>query len=163
MTWWIWRADHGSGAGWTSNPAQNGLVVNGDNVTFYGLAVEHFQQYQTLWNGNGGRVYFYQSEAPYDPPNQAAWMVGTENGYASYKVADTVSSHQAYGVGIYCYFNVNPAVQLGNAIEVPTTGLNGAMFHAMTTVSLVGLVHIIRVIDGWCGGQRRQSASRLVQ
>ena len=42
---WLWRADHGNGVGWTSNTAQNGLVVNGDNVTMYGLFVEHYQQY----------------------------------------------------------------------------------------------------------------------
>ena len=53
--------------------SNNGLIVNGDDVTAYGLFVEHFQQYQTLWNGEGGAVYFYQSELPYDPPNQAAW------------------------------------------------------------------------------------------
>jgi hypothetical protein len=146
---WIWRADHGTGVGWTDNTATNGIIVNGNNVTIYGLAVEHFQQYQTLWNGNGGSVYFYQSEAPYDPPNQAAWMAGTEDGYSSYKVADTVTSHQAYGVGIYCYFDVNPAVVLGNAIEVPTTGLDGAMFHNMTTVSLGGVGQITNIIDGY--------------
>lgn len=159
---WIWRADHGSGVGWTSNTAANGLVVNGDDVTIYGLAVEHFQQYQTLWNGNGGSVYFYQSEAPYDPPDQASWMAGAEDGYASYKVADTVTSHQAYGVGVYCYFNVNPAVVLGNAIEVPATGLNGAMVHNMTTVSLGGVGTIASVIDGW-GGSTAGGVVHLAQ
>jgi hypothetical protein len=29
---WAWRADHGTGVGWTSNTADTGLVVNGDNV-----------------------------------------------------------------------------------------------------------------------------------
>jgi hypothetical protein len=148
---WIWRADHGSGVGWTSNIATNGLVVNGANVTIYGLAVEHHQQYQTLWNGNGGSVYFYQSEAPYDPPNQSSWTVGGENGYASYKVANTVTSHQAYGIGVYCYFDVNPAVKLNNAIEVPTSGLNGGMMHDMVTVSLGGVGEITHVIDGYGG------------
>src|SRR5208282_6161551 len=32
---WLWRADHGTGVGWTANPSQNGLVVNGNNVTIY--------------------------------------------------------------------------------------------------------------------------------
>ncbi|HXA46707.1 MAG TPA: RICIN domain-containing protein [Burkholderiaceae bacterium] len=146
---WIWRADHGNGIGWDINTAANGLVVNGANVSMYGLAVEHYQQYQTLWNGNGGQVYFYQSEAPYDVPNQAAWMDGNINGYASYKVASSVTSHQAWGIGIYCYFNVNPGVQLSNAIAVPQAGLNGAMFHNMTTVSLGGLGQINSIIDGW--------------
>jgi hypothetical protein len=148
---WIWRADHGNGVGWTSNTAVNGLVVNGANVTIYGLAVEHHQQYQTLWNGNGGSVYFYQSEAPYDPPNQASWMAGSENGYASYKVADAVTTHQGYGIGVYCYFNVNSSVKLNNAIEVPTSGLNGGMMHNMTTVSLGGVGEITHVLDGFGG------------
>ncbi len=51
---WIWRADHGSGVGWSSNTSANGLIVNGDNVTAYGLFVEHHQQFQVLWNGNHG-------------------------------------------------------------------------------------------------------------
>jgi hypothetical protein len=148
---WLWRADHGTGIGWTTNTTTNGLVVNGDNVNIYGLAVEHFHQYQTVWNGNGGAVYFYQSEAPYDVPDQASWMNGSINGYASYKVADKVTSHQAWGVGIYCFFDTNPEVKLHSAIEVPesTTGLNGAMFHEMTTVSLGGTGEITHTINNW--------------
>lgn len=148
---WIWRADHGTGIGWTTNTTTNGLIVNGDNVTIYGLAVEHFHQYQTVWNGNGGAVYFYQSEAPYDVPDQASWMNGSINGYASYKVTDKVTSHQAWGVGIYCFFDTNPEVKLHSAIEVPdsTTGLNGAMFHDMTTVSLGGTGEITHAINNW--------------
>ena len=53
---WIWRADHGAGVGWTQNLSANGMVVNGNNVTVYGLFVEHHQQFQVLWNGNGGRT-----------------------------------------------------------------------------------------------------------
>ena len=94
---WIWRADHGSGVGWTSNLSANGLVVNGNNVTAYGLFVEHHQQFQVLWNGDDGRTYFYQSEIPYDPPDQASYTSapGT-NGWASYKVADKVANHEAW-------------------------------------------------------------------
>ena len=73
---WIWRADHGSGVGWNLNTSVNGLVVNGNRVTAYGLFVEHHQQYQVLWNGNAGRTYFYQSEIPYDPPDQASYSSG---------------------------------------------------------------------------------------
>ena len=95
---WLWRADHGAGSsGWTRNPSNNGLIVNGDHVTIYGLFVEHHQQYQTLWNGNWGRLYFYQSELPYDPPSQSAWSEAPGvNGYASYKVAD--HGHQPSGL-----------------------------------------------------------------
>ncbi|HZN70272.1 MAG TPA: sialidase, partial [Micromonosporaceae bacterium] len=97
---WLWRADHGSGVGWTVNTADTGLVVNGNNVTMYGLFVEHYQKYQTIWNGNGGRTFFYQNEMPYDPPSQAAWMNGTTRGYAAYKVADSVTTHEAWGTAL---------------------------------------------------------------
>jgi hypothetical protein len=142
---WIWRADHGTGAGWTTNPTKNGLIVNGNNVTCYGLFDEHHEQYQTLWNGNGGRVYMYQSEIPYDIPNQAAWMNGKVNGYASYKVADNVTSHEAWGVGIYCFFRDAP-VKLGSAIEAPA--VPGVKLHHLTTIWLDGqagseITHIV--------------------
>ncbi len=158
---WLWRADHGdiglTTTGWTINPAVNGLVVNGDNVTMYGLAVEHFQQYQTLWNGNGGSVYFYQSEEPYDVPNQAAWMNGSENGYPSYKVASTVTSHKAYGVGVYSFFSTNNAVSLANAIEAPQQ--TGVSFTDLITVSLDGTSLISNVINNTGGSNIGQNGA----
>ncbi len=33
---WLWRGDHTYGVGWTVNTANNGLVVNGNDVTMYG-------------------------------------------------------------------------------------------------------------------------------
>jgi hypothetical protein len=131
---WIWRADHGKGVDWTSNTSANGLVVNGDDVTVYGLFVEHHQQFQVLWNGNGGRTYFYQSEIPYDPPDQPSYSSapGT-NGWASYKVADSVTTHEAWGLGIYSVF-IQPHVVLSRAIEVPNAP--GIKFHHMITVAL---------------------------
>ena len=142
---WIWRADHGHGVGWTSNLSDNGLVVNGSNVTAYGLFVEHHQQFQVLWNGNHGRTYFYQSEIPYDPPDQPSYTSapGT-NGWASYKVADKVTSHEAWGLGIYSVFR-HPNVTLTRAIEVPVTP--GVRFHHMITVALDNLGEISNVID----------------
>lgn len=119
---WVWRADHSFGVGWTgdevSNYGKHGVVVNGDNVMLYGLMVEHFGEYQTYWKGENGFVCFYQSETPYDAPDQQAWMNGDKMGYASYKVADDVQTHTAYGIGVYfvCYsFNI----QLDTAIEAP--------------------------------------------
>ncbi|MEU7754924.1 discoidin domain-containing protein [Micromonospora sp. NPDC049101] len=145
---WLWRADHaasGVPTGWTLNTADTGLTVNGDNVTMYGLFVEHYQKYQTIWNGNGGRTYFYQNELPYDVPNQAAWMNGSTRGYAAYKVADSVTSHQAFGLGSYSYFNVNPAVVEERSFEVPTNP--NVRFTNMVTVSLGGVGTINRVIN----------------
>lgn len=124
---WLWRADHGNGVGWDKNRCANGLIVNGDNVTVYGLFNEHFQEYQTLWNGNNGRVYFYQSEMPYDPPSVEAWMHDGIYGYASYKVSDHVKSHEAWGLGIYNVF-YNAPVIVDNAIETPAA-LEESMHH----------------------------------
>jgi hypothetical protein len=146
---WLWRADHGSGVGWDVNTAQNGLVVNGANVTIYGLFVEHFQQYQVIWNGNGGRVFFYQSEIPYDPPNQNAWRSASNvNGWASYKVADSVTSHEAWGLGVYSVFT-NPNVFLTRAVEVPNN--SNVRFHHLTTVNLTVNGGISNVINNTGG------------
>lgn len=40
---WLWRADHDIGGSVinSKNYVANGLVINGDHVTAYGLAVEH--------------------------------------------------------------------------------------------------------------------------
>ncbi|WP_213451706.1 discoidin domain-containing protein [Rhizomonospora bruguierae] len=142
---WAWRADHGTGVGWTVNTADTGLIVNGANVTAYGLFVEHYQKYQVIWNGNGGRTYFFQNEMPYDPPNQAAWMNGGTNGYAAYKVASGVTSHEGWGLGSYCYFNVDPSVNAARGFEAPNTG--GVRFHSLLTVSLGGNGTITNVIN----------------
>jgi hypothetical protein len=142
---WIWRADHGSGVGWTSNTSANGLVVNGDRVTIYGLFVEHHQQYQVLWNGNAGRTYFYQSEIPYDPPDQPSYTSASGvNGWASYKVADSVTTHEAWGLGIYSVFR-HPNVTLTRAIEVPEKPT--VRLHHMITVALDDKGEISNVID----------------
>ena len=115
---WLWRADHGYGVGWDKNRCANGLTVNGNNVTVYGLFNEHFQEYQTIWNGEYGRVYLYQSEMPYDPPSAEVWKHGGTNGYASYKVAAHVKNHQAWGIGIYNVFYDAPVI-VDQAIETP--------------------------------------------
>ncbi|MFJ6748727.1 coagulation factor 5/8 type domain-containing protein [Streptomyces sp. NPDC091266] len=142
---WIWRADHGEGVGWNTNTAANGLTVNGDDVTMYGLFVEHYQKHQTVWNGERGRTYFYQNEMPYDPPDQGSWMNGGTQGYAAYKVGDHVKDHEAWGLGSYCFFNVNRDVAAEHAFEVPDTP--GVRFHDMVTVSLGGAGTIHHVIN----------------
>jgi hypothetical protein len=123
----------------------NGLVVNGSNVTIYGLFVEHHQQFQVLWKGNFGRTYFYQSEIPYDPPDQASFTSapGTD-GWASYKVADTVTNHEAWGLGIYSVFR-HPGVVLTRAIEVPRAP--GVRLHHMMTIALDDKGEISNVVD----------------
>jgi hypothetical protein len=142
---WAWRADHGNGVGWTLNTADTGVVVNGDDVTAYGLFVEHYQKTEVVWNGENGKTVFFQNEMPYDPPNQAAWMHDGVNGFAAYKVADSVKTHEAWGLGSYCFFNVDPSIHARRAFEVPVTP--GVKLHDILTVSLGGVGTIDHVVN----------------
>ncbi len=143
---WSWRGDHGDGVGWDVNTADNGLVVNGDDVDGYGLFVEHYQEYNTLWNGERGRTIFYQNELPYDPPNQAAWNHDGIRGWAAYKVADGVTQHEAWGLGSYCVFTSDASITSDNGFEVPVTP--GVRMHSLLTVSLGGVGTYEHVING---------------
>jgi hypothetical protein len=141
---WSWRADHGNGVGWDINTADTGLIVNGANVTAYGLFVEHYQKYDLIWNGENGKTIFFQNEMPYDPPNQAAWQHDGVNGYAAYKVADSVTTHEAWGMGSYCYFNVGDDIHATRAFEVPVA--SGVKLHDILTVWLNddgGIDHVV--------------------
>lgn len=143
---WVWRADHGDGVGWDINTAKNGIVINGDNVSMYALMVEHFQEYQTIWNGENGKTIFYQSEIPYDVPAQKEWMSheGTVNGYASYKVGDTVKNHEAWGLGIYSYHR-DAKVDLNCVMEVPEQ--ENIKVHNICSVMITGNPGISHVIN----------------
>jgi hypothetical protein len=142
---WAWRADHGTAVGWTSNTSDTGVLVNGDNVTMYGLFVEHFQKFNVLWNGENGRTVFFQNEMPYDPPDQASWSHDGLLGWAAYKVADTVTQHEGWALGSYCFFHVNPTIHASHSFESPVTP--GVKFHDLLTVSLGGVGVIDHVIN----------------
>jgi hypothetical protein len=164
---WLWRADHGVGTEWMNGQNKHGLVVNGDHVTIYGLFNEHFQGYQTLWNGEHGSTYFYQSEIPYHPPSIEVWDDNGKPGYASYKVADNVQNHEAYGLGIYSFFSgeltVSNNVRLENAMEVPNhsgiriqhistlAGINGGINHSINGLGPSTEVGELKLYDGFKG------------
>lgn len=140
---WLWRADHDvQGLVYESrNPVDTGLLVNGDNVTGYGLACEHTLGDMLVWNGNGGKSYFYQSEFPYDV-TQANYG---DKGYVAYRVGDNVTSHQAYGIGAYSYFR-DQAVTVENGIKAPQRA--GVTFTNSLSVFLNGYGQINHVING---------------
>jgi hypothetical protein len=148
---WAWRADHGTGVGWTSNTADTGVVVNGDNVAAYGLFVEHYQKTEAVWNGNNGIVVFFQNEMPYDPPSQAAWTQPSGVlGYAALKVAAAVTRFNGYGMGSYSFFNQGIDIFASNAFVVPTTLPPGSL-HDLLTIFLdpnVGKGGILNVVNG---------------
>jgi hypothetical protein len=136
---WVWRADHGvegftDTQRWQTNTGRNGVVVNGDDVTATGLFVEHFQQYNTVWNGERGTTVLYQNELPYDPPTQADWMNGAVEGWAGYKVGDRVRTHTLYGAGVYVFNQNNPSIHTENGFEVPNRP--GVRLHHVMTVNL---------------------------
>lgn len=143
---WVWRADHGDGVAWDKNTAKNGIIMNGNDVTMYALMVEHFQEYQTIWNGENGKTIFYQSEIPYDVPGQEEWMSheGTVNGFASYKVSDGVEKHEAWGLGIYSYHR-DAKVDLNCVMEVPER--EEIKVHNICSVMITGNPGISHVIN----------------
>ena len=148
---WVWRADHGvegfSGdtERWNTNVGRNGVVVNGRGVTATGLFVEHFQQYNTIWNGEDGVTILYQNELPYDPPSQADWMHDGVEGWAGYKVGDQVTTHELYGGGVYVFNRNDPSIHTENGFEVPETP--GVRLHHVMTVNL-GAGTIDHVVNG---------------
>ena len=156
---WVWRADHGqdpSDIGWTDNTGDTGVLVTGDNVTAYGLAVEHFQKNEVVWSGQGGTDIFFQNENPYDPPSQSAWMATpTQDGYPAFLVTPNVKTFQGYGMGSYSFFNIadlNPQVFSSEAFEAP--GTPGVQFHDVFTIFLNasgGYGGILSVVNGTGG------------
>lgn len=155
---WLWRADHGNGVGWDKNINENALIVNGNHVTIYGLFAEHTQEYQTLWNGEYGRTVMYQSEFPYDPPNQKSWQHDGVNGWASYRVHPNVKHHQADGLGCYLVLN-KKSVDCATAIETPEG--SGIKFTNMVTLWLRG-GSLSNVINDTGGGLEKSGAKRVL-
>ncbi len=145
---WIWRADHGAGAGgWTGDQSATGLVVNGNNVLATGLAVEHFQKQEVIWNGQGGEVIFFQNENPYEVPNQASWMESpAQDGYPAFYIPNSVTTFQGYGMGSYSYFDQGVSIDNAMAFQAPDT--SGVRFHDLLTVFLNGSGGIESVING---------------
>ncbi|WP_338905261.1 coagulation factor 5/8 type domain-containing protein [Streptomyces nigra] len=133
---WVWRADHGDGVGWETNRADYGVVVNGDDVLATGLFVEHFNKYDVQWFGQRGRTIFFQNEKAYDAPNQAAIQNGSTKGYAAYRVGDAVTSHEGWGLGSYCYYNVDPTIVQHHGFAAPVRP--DVRFHNLLVVSLGG-------------------------
>ena len=145
---WAWRADHGNAVGWTVNKADTGVVVTGNNVTAYGLAVEHYQKNEVIWSGQGGTDVFYQNEMPYDPPSQSAWMASqTQDGFPAFLVTGNVKSFQGYGMGSYIVFIQTTATLFADeAFQAPKTP--GVQFHSLLVVYLGGSGGDTSIING---------------
>jgi hypothetical protein len=150
---WAWRADHGNPGtvGWTTNTAATGVVVAADDVTAYGLAVEHYQKDEVVWSGQHGTVVFFQNELPYDPPSQAAWSKSpSQPGYPAFDVTRNVTSFNGYGMGSYVVFLQTTATLYdAEAFEAPTRP--GVQFHNLLGVWIAGSGGLQSIIDGLGG------------
>jgi hypothetical protein len=158
---WAWRADHGTGVGWTSNTADTGLVVTGDNVTATGLFVEHYQKNEVIWSGQGGNVVFFQNELPYDPPTQADWMASpTQKGYPAFLVTPKVKTFSGTGMGSYVVFTQTTATIYDDmAFQAPQTA--GVQFHNLLAVWISGSGGLNSIING-VGGPATNTNPGLV-
>jgi len=154
---WIWRADHATlGPGeeanypdispifWQSEQdeyrAETGIEVSGDDVTMYGLAVEHANGHQTIWSGQRGSVHFYQCEFPYGVDRNFA-----ERNFRGYLVAEEVDDHTLYAPGIYSNFR-NDQVFVSTAIEHPDKA--GITMVNPFTVKLDNQGGILSILNG---------------
>src|SRR3984957_7315911 len=148
---WAWRADHGNDVGWTANTGATGVAVTGDDVTAYGLAVEHYQKNEVIWTGQGGTNVFFENELPYDPPSQSAWMESrTQDGYPAFLVAPNVKTFQGSGMGSYVSFIDTTATLFdAEAFEAPDTP--GVQFHDIFGVWIAGSGGLSSIINGTGG------------
>ena len=163
---WAWRADHGNGVGWTDNVGDTGVVVNGNDVTAYGLFVEHYQKYEVIWNGEDGSVIFFQNEMPYDAPSQAAWMVNpATKGYPAFLITARAVGFHGYGMGSYSFFNQGVPVFATSAFE--TADPSGSALHDLLTIFLStagsgGIDHVVNATGGSSTAANPDTAVKVV-
>jgi len=145
---WGWRADHGNAVGWTVNTGGTGVVVTGNDVTAYGLFVEHYQENEVIWSGQGGTDVFFQNELPYDVPSQSAWMVSpTQNGFPAFLVTPNVKTFQGYGLGSYVVFiHTTATLHDAEAFQAPHTP--GVQFHDVFGVWIAGSGGLDSIVNG---------------
>jgi hypothetical protein len=148
---WAWRADHGNDVGWTANKGGTGLIVTGNNVTAYGLAVEHYQKSEVVWTGQGGTTVFFQNELPYDPPSQSVWNESsTFSGYPAFQVGSAVKTFHGYGMGSYVVFINTPAtLNVTEAFQAPK--VPGVQFTDVFGVWISGSGGLDSIVNGTGG------------
>ena len=70
---------------------------------------------------------------------------GCECGAVGYQVADSVTTHEAWGLGSYCFFNVDPTIHASRAFEVPVTP--GVKLHDLLDLSITAHGTIDHVVN----------------
>ena len=122
---WVWRGDHGvegftDTQRWNTNTGRIGVVVNGDDVTATGLFVEHFQTYNTVWNGEHGTTCSTRTSCRTTRRRKPTGRNRTaRSGIPATRSADGVAKHSLYGGGVYVFNQNNPSILTENGFEVP--------------------------------------------
>jgi hypothetical protein len=148
---WAWRADHGNDVGWTANKGDTGVIVTGNNVTSYGLAVEHYQKSEVVWAGQGGTNVFFQNELPYDVPSQSVWNESPAfSGYPAFQVGAGVKTFNSYGMGSYVVFiNTSATLHVTEAFQAPK--VPGVQFSDSFGVWIAGSGGLDSIVNGTGG------------
>lgn len=66
-------------------------------------------------------------------------------GFAAYKVASSVTSHEGWGLGSYCNYTSDPSIRQDHGFAAPRTP--GVRFHHLLVVSLGGMGQYEHVIN----------------
>lgn len=118
---WLWRGDIGAATQYRRD-VKHGAVINGENVTAYGLASEHTQSHNTVWNGEKGTLYFYQAELDSFAHQEASVAHPSDDtpnygpdGSSGYLV--NAKEHFAVGVGVYVW-QVEAGVLVESGVKV---------------------------------------------
>jgi hypothetical protein len=148
---WAWRADHGNDVGWTANKGATGVIVTGNNVTAYGLAVEHYQKSEVVWSGQGGTDVFFQNELPYDVPSQSTWNESASfSGYPAFQVTPGVKTFSGYGMGSYVVFiNTTATLHVTEGFQAPAAP--GVKFSDTFGVWIAGSGGLDSIVNGTGG------------
>ena len=155
---WLWRADHAelrenetanyphiSPIYWQVEQdefrVETGFEIHGNDVTIFGLAVEHANGHQTVWSGNRGTVAFYQTEFPYDVSQETFG----EKEFRGYVVGNNVTEHELHAPGLYSNFR-NECVVVKTAVVHPESDA----IHVVNpfTVRLDNHVGIKTIVNG---------------
>ncbi|ASK79415.1 hypothetical protein CF386_10165 [Paraphotobacterium marinum] len=138
---WIWAKDN---QGAQVAVANKGLKVTGNNVTMYGLAVEHFFDKQTEWLGNSGKVYFYQSELPYDHQGGGPKI-------PSSFVIDGAKSFKGYGMGVYSVVG-DDYTDSGISVIGSSSDVQLQNVYAWNLIESSGVRHVVNDKEACAGG-----------
>jgi hypothetical protein len=146
--WWIWRGDHGNSGTYTVSQGfgKNGVDISADNVIAIGLAVEHWNEKNTIWNGNNGKLVFYQCEFLYT-------LTQSIDNYGGLNLFG--NKFEGYSIGVYSFF-LNKNINALCAVYISESAQNIKLSVVFTKFlnGNGGIDHVICQQNGTTSGNR---------